>query len=60
MNVVKKALYPNKTTSPPSSEEREINPPTRFEQRYANYENIDPYASTSHMGFESQLGGDFG
>jgi hypothetical protein len=31
-----------------------------------NYENFDlshpfaPYASTSHMGFDSQLGGDFG
>jgi hypothetical protein len=66
MNEVKKALYPNKTPSPPGSKERESNPPTPFEQRYANYENFDPshpfapYASTSHMGFDSQLGGDFG
>jgi hypothetical protein len=66
MDEVKKALYPNKTPSPLGSEERESNPPTPFEQRYANYENIDPlhpfalYASTSHMGFDSQLGGDFG
>jgi hypothetical protein len=66
MNEVKKALYPNKTSSPSGSKERESNPPTPFEQRYANYENFDsshpfsPYASTSHMGFDSQLGGDFG
>jgi hypothetical protein len=66
MNEIKKVLYPNKTPSPPRSEERESNPPTPFEQRYANYENFDPshpfapYASTSHMGFDSQLGGDFG
>jgi hypothetical protein len=66
MNEVKKALYPNKTPSPPGSEERESNPPTPFEQRYVNYDNFDPshpfapYASTSHMGFNSQLGGDFG
>jgi hypothetical protein len=66
MKEVKKALYPNKTPSPPSSEERESNPPTPFEQRYASYENFDPsqsfapYASTSHMGFNSQLGGAFG
>jgi hypothetical protein len=66
MNEVKKALYPNKIPSPPGSEEREINSPTPWEQRYANYENFDPlhpftpYASTSHMGFDSQLGGDFG
>jgi hypothetical protein len=65
MNEVKKALYPNKTPSPPGSEERESNSPTLFEQGYANYENFDPshpfapYASTSHMGFDSQLGGDF-
>jgi hypothetical protein len=65
MNEVKKALYPNKT--PPSgSEERESNPPTPFEQRYANYENFDPshpfapYASTAYLGFDSQFGGDFG
>jgi hypothetical protein len=51
---------------PSGSEERESNPPTLFEQRYASYENFDPllpfapYASTSHMGFDSQLGGDFG
>jgi hypothetical protein len=63
---VKKVLYPNKTPSPPGSEERESNPPTPFEQRYANYENFDPsyplasYASTSHMRFDSQLGDDFG
>jgi hypothetical protein len=66
MNEVKKALYPNKTPSPLGFEERESNPPTPFEQRYANYENFDPshpfalYTSTSHMGFDSQLGGDFG
>jgi hypothetical protein len=66
MNEVKKALYPNKTPSPSGSEERESNPPTPFEQRYANYENFDlshpfaSYDSTSHMGFDSQLGGDFG
>jgi hypothetical protein len=66
MKEVKKALYPNKTSSPPGSEERESNPPTPFEQRYANYENFDPsypfapYASTSHTGFDSQLGDDFG
>jgi hypothetical protein len=66
MNEVKKALYPNKSHSPPGSEERESNPLTPFEQRYANYENFDPshpfapYASTPHMGFDSQLGGDFG
>jgi hypothetical protein len=66
MNEGKKALYPNKTLSPTGSEERGSNPPTLFEQRYANYENFDrshpfaPYASTSHMGFDFQLGGDFG
>jgi hypothetical protein len=66
MKEVKKALYPNKSPSHLGSEERESNPPTLFEQRYANYENFDPlhpfalYASTSHMGFDSQLGGDFG
>jgi hypothetical protein len=66
MNEVKKALYPNKTPSPLGSVERESNSPTPFEQRSANYENFDPshpfapYASTSHMGFDSQLGGDFG
>jgi hypothetical protein len=66
MNEIKKALYPNKTPSPPGSEERESNPPTLFEQRYANYEDFDPshlfapYASTSHMEFDSQFGGDFG
>jgi hypothetical protein len=62
----KKALYPNKSPSLPGSEERESNPPTPFEQRYANYENFNPshpfapYASTSYMGFDSQLGGDIG
>jgi hypothetical protein len=66
MNEVKKALYPNKTPSPLSFEKKEINPPTPFEQRYANYENSDPshpfapHTSTSHMGFDSQLVGDFG
>jgi hypothetical protein len=66
MNEVKKALYPNKTSSPLGSEERESNPPTPYEQRYVNYENFDPlhpfapYDSTSHMGFDSQLSGDFG
>jgi hypothetical protein len=66
MNEVKKALYSNKTPSPLGSEERESNPPTPFEQRYANYENFDPphpftpYVSSSHMGFDSQFGGDFG
>jgi hypothetical protein len=65
MNEVKKTLYPNKTPFPSGSEERESNPPTPFEQRYANYENFDlshPFAlypSTSHMGFDSQFGGDF-
>jgi hypothetical protein len=66
MKEVKKALYPNKTPSPPGSKERESNSPTPFDQRYANYENFDPsnpfapYVSTSHMGFDSQLGGYFG
>jgi hypothetical protein len=66
MNEVKKALYPNKTPSSLGSEERESNHHTPFDQRYDNYENFDlshpfaPYASTSHMGFDSQLGGDFG
>jgi hypothetical protein len=66
MKEVKKALYPNKTPSPLGSEERESKPPTPFEQRYANYENFDPshpfapYASTSHMRFDSQLIDDFG
>jgi hypothetical protein len=31
MNKVKKALYPNKTPSPPGSKERDSNPPTSFE-----------------------------
>jgi hypothetical protein len=66
MKEVKKALYPNKTPSPPGSEERESNPPTPFEQRSASYENFDPsqpfapYASASHMEFDSQPGGAFG
>jgi hypothetical protein len=66
MKEVKKALYPNKTPSPLGSEERESKPPTPFEQRYGNYENFDPshpfapYASTSHMRFDSQLIDDFG
>jgi hypothetical protein len=41
MKEVKKALYPNETP-PPGSEERESNPPTPFEQRYASYESFDP------------------
>jgi hypothetical protein len=66
MKEVKKALYPNRTPSPPGSEDRESSPPTPFEQRYARYESFDPsqsfahFAGTSHMGFHSQLGGDFG
>jgi hypothetical protein len=66
MKEVKQALYPNRTPSPPVSEERESNVPTPFEQCYARYENFDPsqpfapYASTSHMGCGSQLGGAFG
>jgi hypothetical protein len=66
MNEVKKALYPNKTPSLLGFEERESNPAIPFEKRYVNYENFDlshpfaPYASTSHMGFDSQLGDDFG
>jgi hypothetical protein len=65
MNEVKKALYPNKTPSPPGSEEKEGNSHTPFKQRYANYENFDPshpfapYASTFHMRFDFQLGDDF-
>jgi hypothetical protein len=45
---------------------KESNHATPFEQRYANYENFDPshrfapYSSISHMGFDSQLGDDFG
>jgi hypothetical protein len=42
MKEVKIVLYPNKTPSTPGSEERESNPPTPFEQRYASYENFDP------------------
>jgi hypothetical protein len=63
---VKSDHYPNRTPSPLGSEEKEYNPPTPFEQRYTSYENFDPthhfapYSSTSHMGFDSQLGGDFG
>jgi hypothetical protein len=66
MKEVKQALYPNRTPSPPGSEDRESGPPTPFEQRYARYESFDPshpfahFAGTSHMGFHSQLGGDFG
>jgi hypothetical protein len=66
MKEVKSAHYPNMTHSPPGSEERESNPPTLFEQRYANYENFDlshpfaPYSSTAHMRFDSQFGGNFG
>jgi hypothetical protein len=33
MKEVKKTLYSNKTPSPPSSEERESNPPTPFEKK---------------------------
>jgi hypothetical protein len=66
MKEVKQSLYPDKTPSPLGSEERESNPPTPFEQRYVGYETFDPsqsfgpYASSSHMGFDSQLGGVFG
>jgi hypothetical protein len=66
MKKVKQALYPNRTPSPLGSEERESNPPTPFEQRYASYESFNPsqpfapYASTSHMGSASQLGGGVG
>jgi hypothetical protein len=65
MKNVKQALYPNKTP-PLGFKERESNPPTPFEQLYTSYESFDPsqpfapYAGTSHMGFLSQLGGDFG
>jgi hypothetical protein len=65
MKEVKQALYPSRTPSPPDLEERESNPPTPFKQCYASYENFDPsqsfapYASTSHMGCGSQLGGAF-
>jgi hypothetical protein len=58
MKEVKEALYPNKTPHP-SSEGRESNRPTPFEQRYANYESFDPshpfaaYRSTTQMGFDS-------
>jgi hypothetical protein len=38
MKEVKKALYPDKTPSPPGSEASH----TPFEQRYANYESFDP------------------
>jgi hypothetical protein len=65
MKEVNTTLYPNMTPSPSGFEERESNPPTPFEQRYANYENFDPShpfapCATSHMGFDSQFGGDFG
>jgi hypothetical protein len=66
MKEVKQALYPNRTPSPPGLEERKSNPPTPFEQRYPGYETFDPsqpfgpYASSSHMGFDSQLGDVFG
>jgi hypothetical protein len=66
MKEVKQALYPNRTPSPLGSEEKESNPPTPFEQRYASYESFDPsqsfppYAGISHMRFHSQLGGNFG
>jgi hypothetical protein len=65
MKEVKEALYPNKTPHP-SSEGRESNRPTPFEQRFANYESFDPshpfaaYRSTTQMGFDSQLVEDFG
>jgi hypothetical protein len=48
MKEFKSALYPNRTPSP------------------LDYENFDPshpfapYTNTCHMGFDSQLGGDFG
>jgi hypothetical protein len=62
MKKVKKALYPNMTPSPPSSEETESNPPTQFEQCYESFEPSQlfaPYANNTHMGLDSQLGGDF-
>jgi hypothetical protein len=59
MKELKKVLYPNKTPSPPGSDERESNPPTPFEQPSLNPTPFAPYASTSHIGFDSQLGGDF-
>jgi hypothetical protein len=61
MKEVKSTMYPNRTPSPSGSEESSSNPPTPFEQRYANYENFDPshsfapYASTSHMGLTLSL-----
>jgi hypothetical protein len=42
MKEVKKALYLNKTPSPPGSEKRGSNTPTPFEQCYASYEKFDP------------------
>jgi hypothetical protein len=66
MKEVRKAIYHNKTPSPLGTEERESNPPTPFEQRYASYKHFDPshpfapYTSTTQMGFDSQLGGNFG
>jgi hypothetical protein len=66
MKEVKQVLYPNRTPAPLGFKERESNPPTPFEQCYASYESFDPsqpfapYAGTSHMGFHSQLGGDYG
>jgi hypothetical protein len=47
MKEVKKVLYPNKTP-PLGYKERESNPPTPFEQRYANYENFDPSKLFAH------------
>jgi hypothetical protein len=61
MTQVKSSLYPNRTPSPLGPEKRESNPPTPFEQRYANYENFNPsypfapYASTFHMGLTLSL-----
>jgi hypothetical protein len=48
MKEVRKAIYHNNTPSPPGTEERESNPPTPFEQRYANYENFDPSQPFAH------------
>jgi hypothetical protein len=38
---VKQALYLNRTPSPLGSEEKESDPPTPFEQRYASYKSFD-------------------
>jgi hypothetical protein len=49
-------LYPYKTPSPLGSEERESNPPTPFEQRYASYDNFDysqPFAPYASQAFDA-------